>query len=277
MAMVALEQHFPESKRIITDELAYPILPLSARIQIWIKLRLMSVEKMVDWTEKRMPGMWSGFMCRKRYIDEKVTKSVEDVDSVVNLGAGFDTRAYRLPTLSEIPVWEVDLPGNIETKRSRLMKVLDGIPDNVTLVPVDFDRQDLGRVLASAGFSSDARTFFIWEAVSQYLTEVGIEKTMAFLATAQTGSRLAFTYIQKGFVEGTSLLGHEYLYERMVEKNRSWFFGIDPANVADFLDRFGWRLEEHLGYDDLADRYVKPTGRALLSTQLERMVFAVKS
>jgi O-methyltransferase involved in polyketide biosynthesis len=63
----------------------------------------------------------------------------------------------------------------------------------------------------------------------------------------------------------------------MVEKNRSWFFGIDPANVADFLDRFGWRLEEHLGYDDLADRYVKPTGRALLSTQLERMVFAVKS
>lgn len=276
MAMVALEQHFPEPKRIITDELAYPILPLSARIEIWIKLRFMSVDKMVEWMDQRMPGMWSGFMCRKRYIDEKIGESVGGQESVVNLGAGFDTRAYRLPALSRIPVWEVDLPTNIEAKRSRLTRILGRIPGNVTLVSVDFDRQDLGEVLTSNGYSLDSKTFFIWEAVSQYLTEAGARKTMEFLAKALSGSWLAFTYVQKDFINGKALYGHEYLYERMIDKSENWLFGLDPEAVAGFVDQYGWMLEEHVGYDDLAERYVEPTGRKLLSTQLERMVYARK-
>jgi len=36
------------------------------------------------------------------------------------------------------------------------------------------------------------------------------------------------------------------------------------------------RVLEHLGYEELAERYVKPTGRKLVSTPLERMVYAEK-
>jgi O-methyltransferase involved in polyketide biosynthesis len=51
---------------------------------------------------------------------------------------------------------------------------------------------------------------------------------------------------------------------------------MDPEDVADFLGVYGWRLLEQLGYEELAERYVKPTGRKLVSMALERMVYAEK-
>ena len=40
MVLVAIEQGFPEAERIITDELACPILPISSRI--WVRLSLLT-------------------------------------------------------------------------------------------------------------------------------------------------------------------------------------------------------------------------------------------
>jgi len=277
MVIVALEQHFPESERIIQDDLAFRILPLSARVSVWVKLRIMSVDSMVRWMEKRMPGMWGGFLVRKRYIDEKVVEGVgRGIEAVVNLGAGFDTRAYRLPCLADVPVWEVDHRENIDVKLVRLRKVLREVSSNVALVPIDFDREELGAVLRSHGYPASARTFFIWEAVTQYLTEAGIEATFGFLRNAAVGSQLAFTYVRKDFIDGKARYGAEYLYRKMVLRDKSFLFGMNPEDVAGFLGERGWRVLEHLGYDDLAERYVEPTGRQLLSTPLERMVFAEK-
>jgi len=278
MVIVALEQHYPDGARIIDDDLAYRILPLGARASVWLKLRLMSVDSMVRWMERKIPGMWSGFLIRKRYIDDRVVEEVEGgMEAVVNLGAGFDTRAYRLPALASVPVWEVDQPGNIEAKRSRLEKLFGRVPTHVTLVPIDFDREELGGVLRSHGYTEGSRTFFIWEAVTQYLSEEGIQATLGFLSRAPAGSRLAFTYIQRDFIEGKALYGAEYLYRTMVLREGGFLFGLEPQLVPDFLGRHGWRVLEQLGYEELADRYVKPTMRELQSTPLERMVFAEKT
>ena len=71
-------------------------------------------------TEKRIPGGWAAFLCRKRYVDDQLVNAVtEGIDGVVILGAGYDTRAYRLPELAGIPVCEVDLPGNGARKAAR--------------------------------------------------------------------------------------------------------------------------------------------------------------
>ncbi len=275
--MVALEQRFPDSARIVNDELAYRILPFAVRGGIWLKLRFISIDKMVRWSEKNMPGMWSGFMCRKRYIDDKVAEAVDSqTEVVVNLGAGFDTRAYRLSALSSVPVWEVDQPANIDAKRSRLKKVFENLPTHVTLVPIDFDHEILGDVMASHGYVANMNTFFIWEAVTQYLDESSIRKTFDFLARSPSASRLVFTYIRKDFIDGVALYGHDFLYKKMILKDKCWLFGMDPQEVTDFLCGYGWRVIEHLGYEELVERYVKPTGRQLLSTALERVVYAEK-
>jgi methyltransferase (TIGR00027 family) len=276
MVLVAIEQAFSEGERIIDDDLAYRILPFGFRINVWISTRVK------DWlirkTEEKVPGLWGGIMARKRFIDDKAAEAADrQIEAVVNLGAGFDTRAFRLPALAEVPTWEVDQPENIDAKRSRLEKLFQPIPTHVTLVPIDFDHEDLATVLASYGYETDKKTFFIWEGVTQYLTEAGIRATFDFLATAPEGSRLAFTYTPKDFIDGEVLYGQEYLYKKMLLKDKLWLFGFDPGKVDDFLGEYGWRIVEHLGYDELGERYVKPTGRKLMSMAIERMVFAEKS
>lgn len=276
VAMVAIEQHFPKDRRIIDDVLAYRILPLGMRAYVW----LMQVDLARDWmvrlTEKSLPGIWAGMMCRKRYIDDKLIESTGQLDAVVNLGAGFDTRVYRLPALADMPVWEVDQPENVEPKRARLRKLFGAVPLHVTLVPIDFDREELGTVLAAHGYSVKERTFFVWEAVTQYLTEAGIRATFDFLATAPRGSRLAFTYVRKDFLEGQVMYGGEAIYKQYVVRDKLWLFGMAPEDVENFLGAYGWSVIEHLGYEGLAERYVKPTGRKLASSPIERMVYAEK-
>lgn len=276
MTMVAIEQHFPEDQRIIDDELAYLILPFGMRAYVWLMRPDWARDWMVRVTEKTLPGIWGGMMCRKRYIDEKLIEAAGQIDAVVNLGAGFDTRAYRLPALADMPVWEVDQPENIEPKRVRLQKLFGAVPAHVTLVSIDFDREELGAVLTSHGYSTDKRTFFIWEAVTQYLTETGIRTTFDFLAKATPGSRLAFTYIRQDFLDGRVMSGWEKGYEKYVVKDKVWLFGMAPEAWPNFLKGYGWSIVEHPGYEELAERYVKSTGRELASTPVERMVYAEK-
>ncbi len=78
---------------------------------------------MIRASDGSAPGLWTCMLCRKRYIDEKITESRSRVEAAVNLGAGFDTRAYRLPALAGVPVWELDQPGTIRKKRARLNEI----------------------------------------------------------------------------------------------------------------------------------------------------------
>lgn len=148
------------------------------------------------------------------------------------------------------------------------------IPSNIKLVPVDFDG-DLASILAAQGFSASKPTFFIWEAVTQYLTEQGVRTTFDWLAKAAPGSRLVFTYVRKNFLDGKALYGWESGYRRFVISN-VWLFGMEPEDCPIFLNRHGWRIIEDVGYDQLADKYIGPTGRRLRSTPVERIVYAVK-
>ncbi|NJN82957.1 MAG: SAM-dependent methyltransferase [Caldilineaceae bacterium] len=273
--IVAVEQNFPAEERIIEDSLAPKILSRSYRFMFNLT-RLPALRNwMVRITNNAVQGGWSAFLVRKRYIDDRLIEAVaeQQVDAVVNLGAGNDTRLYRLPALQTIPAWEVDQAVNIDPKRERLHRVLGAIPDHVTLVSMNFMEQSVGDVLSEQGYSGADRTFFIWEAVSQYLTEPAVRKTFDFFATAPAGSRLAFTYVLKDFVEGENFYGDEKLHKQYAG---IWHFGFDPAQLADFLNDYGWRLIEDLSYEELGNRYVKPTGRQLTSMQIERMVFAEK-
>jgi methyltransferase (TIGR00027 family) len=279
MGLVAMEQiKFPRGIRVLDDDLAWPILPFGARAAIRVKAGPFSGDFIVKQAEKRVPGLWGSIMCRKRYIDDKVSETVSngEVAAVVNLGAGYDTRPYRLPALQGIPVFELDQPKTIEDKRSRLTKLFGTVPDHVTLASIDLERQKLETVLESSGWKADWRSFFILEGVTQYLTEASVRSTFDLLAGTAPGSRLVFTYVCREFIDGQVPDGQEFLYRKMIVKDRMWLYGMDPDGVPDFLDGYGWTVLEHYGYEDLARFYVKPTGRSLKSMPMERLVYARK-
>ena len=99
-AVIAIEQHFPRDERLIDDGLAGRLLPLGMKVFVW----LLRFAWLRDWiirsSEKGAPGAWAIFPVRKRYIDAKVTEATH-LDALVNLGAGLDTLAFRLPTLAK--------------------------------------------------------------------------------------------------------------------------------------------------------------------------------
>jgi len=275
MAIVAVEQHLPKSQRVVDDGLALRVLPVGARIFAGLlRIRLVR-DWLIEVSEKSNPGIWGGLLCRKRYIDEKVVASQQQMDAIVNLGAGFDTRLFRLPGISGLPIWEIDQRQNIEAKKKRLRKALGSIPTNIKLVTVDFDHDNLDAILAAQGYSHSGRVFFLWEAVTQYLTEQGVRATFAWLAKAAPGSRITFSYVRKDFLAGKTRYQWEAGYKRFVASG-IWSFGMEPEDCQKFLDGYGWQIIEDVGYDELANRYIDPQCRKLTSTPVERMVYAEK-
>lgn len=111
---------------------------------------------------------------------------------VVILGAGLDGRAWRMPELAGVAVFEVDHPASQQDKRERA-GALSGPPPRY--VPVDFRRDRLSEALAGAGHRADVPTTWIWEGVVPYLTRTQVAATVAEIAAGSaTGSRLVVNY-----------------------------------------------------------------------------------
>jgi methyltransferase (TIGR00027 family) len=110
-------------------------------------------------------------------IDEAVR--THPCPQVVILGAGLDGRAWRMPELADVAVFEVDQPASQRDKRDRAA----GLPGRApSFVPVDFRRDRLGEALAAAGHRPQQVTTWIWEGVVPYLTQQQVAVTVADLA-----------------------------------------------------------------------------------------------
>jgi methyltransferase (TIGR00027 family) len=269
MVIAAVDQY--DECPLVRDEFAARILPASGRLAVaaarWRPVR----KALFAATEKKIPGLWASMLCRKRYIDGRLDVSGADV--VVVLGAGFDTRGCRF---RDKQVFEVDLPPNVESKRSRLREIFGEVPPEVSLVPIDFETQHLAAVLADHGYRADQRTLFIWEAVTQYLSEDAVRATFDVLAQAPEGSELVFTFVRKDFLDGTTMFGGEAAYREFVVKRRMWKFGLLPDEAARFLEPYGWAEVEQLGPREFTERYIAPSGRSLPVSEIERTVRCVK-
>lgn len=276
MVIVAVEQYYRPEQRLVQDGLAYHMLPTGVKLIVRLARWRPARNLLIAATEKTGQGLWGSMLCRKRYIDDLLRASINTLDAVVILGAGLDTRAYRLAELATRPVFEVDLPENIAYKRQKLQRLYGRVPESVRLVPIDFERQDVATVLSEHGYRADQRTFFVWEAVTQYLTEPAVRKTFDVLAQSASGSQLVFTYIRQDFLDGTQLYGAEGAYQRFRVKQQVWHFGMVPEHVATFLAAYGWQEREQMGSQECDLCYIRPSGRDMAVSDVERSVYAEK-
>lgn len=63
-----------------------------------------------------------------------------------------------------------------------------GIPQNVRVVPIDFNRQSFEEELSKAGYDKAMKTFFILEGVTQYISEEALSGTLEYIASTKEGS-----------------------------------------------------------------------------------------
>ena len=272
-----IELYYPEDKRLFHDTFALELLPFVWRVFFRLVYLPGLRSVVLSLREKRMPGSLGGILCRTRYIDDVLKRSLEEgIEQLVILGAGFDSRAYRIAGLDHVRIFEVDLPGTVKLKQIRLEKVLGAVPENVTLVGIDFDQQSLGDILNTAGFQKGKSTLFIWEGVTQYLTEKAVNNTLEFVSgVPQVGSAIVFTYVRRGLIDGTDRPEWFQSFLSFARKvGAPLIFGLDQVELEQYLSNRGLKLIDDVGAAEYQDLYLKQLGREMNVFEGERVAFA---
>jgi methyltransferase (TIGR00027 family) len=262
----ALEANEPKEKRLYDDPVTRRILSPFWRAVLSLMSLPVIGTIILRIREGQFPGVIGNLFCRTRYIDDQLIVALnEGIEQVVILGAGFDSRAYRIPYIERANLFEVDKPATIVAKGARLTRVFGRLPAHVILVPIDFNQQDLAEVLSRFGFRHNIKTFFIWEGVTQYILPEAVENTLSFIReVTATGSKVVFTFIRRDIIDGTTPSEDERRITAMVRRfGAEWIFGIDPKELNTYLEERGFTLIEQIGTQGYRERYLNPVGRKL--------------
>ena len=283
VAMVrAMMMLYPKEKRLYEDRYSEKLLPLLYRFYLNKMHNPKKLESMIKKGEKSSPGVMGWFFCRDRYVDDilKDCLKKKEIETIVNLGAGMDCRAYNIPSKEKLRYFEVDHPTIIKKKMKKMKKILGELPDHVVYVPIDFQKKTLDDALKDAGYNLNSKTFFIWEAVTQYISKEANDSTFKYIGQAAPGSKLVFSYVIKSFFEGKyNNDGIKKLAKRFVKKNNPIFIsGFDPIEMKDYLSKYSLTLIEDIDSVKMQERYEKLVNLDLLKTikefDIERFVLA---
>jgi len=114
------------------------------------------------------------------------------VSQVVLLGAGFDSRAFRLDWPAGVALWELDQPALLAAKAAILAHAAPAPGCLRTTVAVDFAHPDWPAALPPAGFRPELPTAWLAEGVFPYLTpEVAVGVLDAVARLSPPGSLFA--------------------------------------------------------------------------------------
>jgi methyltransferase (TIGR00027 family) len=184
-------------------------------------------------------------VARTRYIDDYLKTCIDaGIEQLVILGAGYDTRPYRFGELTEkVRVFELDHPATLNGKMKILEEIFGSIPQHVTYIPIDFDKESMAERLCASGFSRDPKTLFIWEGVTMYITAEAIDATLDFVArNSGKGSSIIFNYMLHSVVNGTCRRENaDKMRQAYVKRGEPLVFGIPEGTVGEFLTRRGFR------------------------------------
>lgn len=194
---------------------------------------------------------------RSRIAEDALSAAVEKgVRQIVILGAGLDTFALRNPhDALDIRIYEVDHPATQAWKRQRLAEAQIALPPSLTLVPVDFEQDDLAEALAGAGFSQNSTAFFTWLGVVPYLTQDAVAGTLKFIASNQN-SEVVFDYMEphQAFSQEMKALVTKRT-EQLEKMDERWASRFDPAGIAAILRSSGFRNIEDIDYRQIVSRF----------------------
>jgi methyltransferase (TIGR00027 family) len=198
---------------------------------------------------------------RSRIAEDALSAAVErGVRQAVILGAGLETFALRNPHGAlQIRIYEVDHPSTQAWKLERLAEAQLAIPPWLFFVPIDFERDDLGKTLAGAGFQQNSPAFFAWLGVVPYLTQEAIVGTLEYIASIQN-SEVVFDYMEppQAFSEEIGELVSKRT-EQLEKMDERWASRFEPTGMAAILRSHGFSDIEDIDFEQIRSRF----GRAV--------------
>ena len=221
-------------------------------------------KKIIDSLPKQaFIGGWS-VVIRTRIIDDFIQGAiVAGVDTILNLGAGLDTRPYRMALPESLRWIEVDYPHVIELKETRL----SGETPRCRLERVRLDLADLdarGTLLDEVAAQSK-KVLVLTEAVTPYLSED---------AVASLGTDLwSHESIRYWVVDYFSPASYEYRRRSGMSKSmENAPFLFEPEDYFGFFLRIGWKPKETQYFATEAERLRRPAPFPLLTRFVMRIL-----
>lgn len=273
----ALETTQPANKRLFADP--YAIAFLDGKLNWAARLSPLSfVRRYVQQSiHKKIPGALSSGIARTRYIDDLLQQTVQqNIQQVIILGAGFDTRGLRLDCLSKIPVIEIDHPNTGQKKIRILKRRLERLPARIQYWQIDFNKESLQELAAREKLDFSIPTTIIWEGVTNYLNEQAIDNTFAFAQRFVKGSYIIFTYVHQEVLDAPeNFFGAAQLLKDLDAIEERWTFGFNPEKLSAYLQQYNFVLLEDSGASYYRDKYLPD--RPEKGYEFYRVAFASKA
>lgn len=251
----AVESEKPAEERICFDPYARQFIPS------WM-YHLLGFFIKAGYAELRGPGVNGFLVARERYIDDVLQNFLnEGLQQLVILGAGYDSRAFRFELPQGVKIFEVDHPITQADKLEKSLSIFTKLPENLIYVSVDFNTQQLPERLLSFGYDKDLVSLFIWQGVTMYLRQEGVDNTLNFFVkNTAPGSEIVFDYVYQAVLDGIQKhneVSNMSRYRFMTGEGLT--FGIPEGTVEAFLRRYGFQQIKNVTSKELKATYF--TGR----------------
>ena len=250
------ESRKPEDERICYDP--HAIRFISQAVLDFAAHNPEKYKAFVARNERLVPGASNSIVARVRYFDDVVKSSInEGLEQLVILGAGYDTRAYRIEGLSKIKVFEVDHPATQSIKIEKIKEIFSSLHDHVTYVPTDLEVDKFGQRLLESGYNKSLKTLFIMEGILMYLSPEIVEEILSFIVhNSGKGSAILFDYIPLSVVEGTCELEAGQNWRKgVMEVGEPFLFGINDGEIQSFLVQRGFTKIKNTTSEDYKKAY----------------------
>ncbi|KAL4152575.1 hypothetical protein PRNP1_009503 [Phytophthora ramorum] len=139
--------------------------------------------------EEEQPHPEDYIALRSRYLDEAIVQRNPSIRQVVLLGAGLDTRVFRLDSLRGCHVLEIDQSAELFQHKRAVLKELGPklLADRHDCIVANLNAFNWEESLLSSGFDPDLPTFWALEGIMMYLnraSNLALLKTIDILSAA---------------------------------------------------------------------------------------------
>ena len=270
------ESQKPEGERICYDPFAVNFIDPS--LLEWEAHNPDEAKALREQRERLVPGLKNSIIARVRYFDDFVQKSIDDgLEQMVILGAGYDSRAYRLERLRKIRIFEIDHPATQIVKIEKIKKIFGDLPDHVAYIPVDFAAEDLGRKLLETRYDRSQKTLFLMEGLLYYLSPIVVDGILSFIVkNSGKGSVILFDYFPQSVVDGSCNLElGRNIHNGLAQIGEPLQFGIEEGTVERFLAERGFSKIQNVTSDDYKRAYFLGVNESRAVCSLMSFVHAV--
>ena len=213
-------------------------------LQIMARMPPEKSKEMQESYENQFPGHKNALIARVRFFDDSVRDSIsKGFTQIVVIGAGYDTRAYRIEGISNVRVFELDLPEIQNRKKSKIQEIFGSLPIEVTYIPVDLSITSLKTALKGNDFDSRQKTLYVLEGLILYIPPEQVKELFSsIIFLSAQGSAVLFDSIDGAIVDGSDQSAYAMnIRQQMSRLGETFKFGIRKGEEEKYMKTIGFK------------------------------------